>query len=45
MIQAAYARRGQPGKAGPALRRELELCQVKQGETIAVVSDLATRRE
>jgi 2,5-dihydroxypyridine 5,6-dioxygenase len=34
-----------PAKLAMLYRRELELCRVKSGETIAVVSDLGTRRE
>jgi 2,5-dihydroxypyridine 5,6-dioxygenase len=34
-----------PAKLPALYRQELELCQVKKGETIALVSDLATRRE
>jgi 2,5-dihydroxypyridine 5,6-dioxygenase len=34
-----------PAKLALLYRRELELCNVKKGETIAAVSDLATRRE
>jgi 2,5-dihydroxypyridine 5,6-dioxygenase len=34
-----------PAKLGQLYRREFELCKVKRGETIAVVSDLGTRRE
>jgi 2,5-dihydroxypyridine 5,6-dioxygenase len=46
MIQAAYrAQEINPAKLVQLYRRELELCRVKKGETIAVVSDLATRRE
>jgi len=46
MIQAAYrAQEVNPAKLVQLYRRELELCRVKKGETIAVVSDLATRRE
>src|SRR5205809_7998492 len=46
MIQAAYrAQEVNPAKLVQLYRRERELCQVKKGETIAVVSDLATRRE
>ena len=46
MIQAAYrAQEVNPAKLVQLYRRELELCQVQKGETIAVVSDLATRRE
>src|SRR2546425_13161460 len=46
MIQSAYrAQEVNPAKLAQLYRRELELCRVKKGETIAVVSDLATRRE
>src|SRR5437660_5471793 len=46
MIQAAYrAKEVNPGKLVQLYRRELELCKAKKGETIAVVSDLSTRRE
>jgi 2,5-dihydroxypyridine 5,6-dioxygenase len=46
MIQAAFrAQEVNPAKLVQLYRREFELCQVKQGETISVVSDLATRRE
>src|SRR6267142_4517387 len=46
MIQAAYrAQEVNPAKLVQLYRRELELCQVKKGETICLVSDLATRRE
>src|SRR5829696_7899668 len=34
-----------PAKLALLFRRQLDLCQVKKGETLAVVSDLATRRE
>ena len=34
-----------PAKLALLFRRQLELCNVKKGETIAAVSDLATRRE
>jgi 2,5-dihydroxypyridine 5,6-dioxygenase len=34
-----------PAKLALLYRRELELCGVKSGETIALVSDLGTRRE
>jgi 2,5-dihydroxypyridine 5,6-dioxygenase len=46
MIQAA-ARPAEvnPAKLAMLYRRELELCGVKRGETIACVSDLGTRRE
>jgi 2,5-dihydroxypyridine 5,6-dioxygenase len=46
MIQSAYrAQEVNPAKLVQLYRRELELCRVEKGETIAVVSDLATRRE
>ena len=46
MIQGAFrAQEVNPAKLAQLYRKELELCQVKKGETIAVVSDLATRRE
>jgi 2,5-dihydroxypyridine 5,6-dioxygenase len=46
LLQAAV----QPAEINPAnlailFQRELELCRVKSGETIALVSDLGTRRE
>ncbi|HET9350700.1 MAG TPA: hypothetical protein VFO02_05140, partial [Burkholderiales bacterium] len=34
-----------PAKLALLYRREFEMCQVKKGETIVAVSDLATRRE
>lgn len=34
-----------PAKLAMLYRREFEMCRVKSGETIAVVSDLGTRRE
>ncbi|HEU4352477.1 MAG TPA: hypothetical protein VFR66_11450, partial [Burkholderiales bacterium] len=34
-----------PAKLALLYRREFEMCQVKRGETIVAVSDLATRRE
>src|SRR5687767_15642291 len=34
-----------PAKLAQLYRREFELCNVKKGETIVAVSDLATRRE
>ena len=34
-----------PAKLAMLYRREFELCRVKGGETIAIVSDLGTRRE
>ena len=46
MMQAAFrAQELNPAKLVQLYRRELELSRVKKGETIAVVSDLATRRE
>src|SRR5204863_1689373 len=46
MIQSAFrAQEVNPAKLAQLYRRELELCQAKKGETIAVVSDLSTRRE
>src|SRR4029077_14999109 len=46
MIQAA-ARTTEvnPAKMAMLYKRELELCKVKSGDTIALVSDLGTRRE
>ena len=46
MIQAA-ARTTEvnPAKMAMLYKRELELCKVKAGDTIALVSDLGTRRE
>jgi 2,5-dihydroxypyridine 5,6-dioxygenase len=34
-----------PAKLALLYRREFEMCQVRKGETIVAVSDLATRRE
>src|SRR5215467_7896706 len=34
-----------PGKLTQLFRQQLELCKVKPGETIAIVSDLGTRRD
>src|SRR5918995_5046559 len=46
MIQSSFrAQEVNPAKLVQLYRKELELCQVKKGETISVVSDLATRRE
>src|SRR5438045_5620704 len=46
MIQSAFrAQEVNPAKLVQLYRKEFELCQVKKGETIAVVSDLSTRRE
>jgi len=46
MIQAGFrAQEVNPAKLAQLYRRELQLCEVRKGETIAVVSDLATRRE
>jgi 2,5-dihydroxypyridine 5,6-dioxygenase len=45
-VQAAYrAQELNPGRLTSVFRSQLELCKVKQGETIAVISDLSTRRE
>src|SRR5207245_2832934 len=46
MIQSAFrAQEVNPAKLVQLYRKEFELCRVKKGETIAIVSDLATRRE
>ena len=46
MIQSAFrAQEMNPAKLVQLYRKEFELCRVKKGETIALVSDLATRRE
>ena len=46
MMQGAYrAQEVNPAKLAQLYRREFELCRVKKGETLAVVSDLSTRRE
>src|SRR5437763_13966626 len=46
MIQSAFrAQEVNPAKLVQLYRREFELCKARKGETIAVVSDLATRRE
>lgn len=46
MIQSGFrAQEVNPAKLVQLYRREFELCRVKKRETIAVVSDLATRRE
>src|SRR5687767_15936494 len=46
MMQSAYrAQEVNPAKMVQLYRKELELSKVKKGETICVVSDLATRRE
>jgi 2,5-dihydroxypyridine 5,6-dioxygenase len=48
MIPVQAAQRVQelnPGRLTNLFRRQLELCNVKKGETIAVVTDLGTRRE
>ena len=42
---ALRAQEVNPAKLAQLYRKELELSQVKKGETICVVSDLATRRE
>ena len=46
MINAAsHPTEVNPAKLAMLYKRELELCKVKPGETIALVSDLGTRRE
>ena len=46
MMQSAFrAQEVNPAKLAQLYRKELELSKVKKGETICVVSDLATRRE
>ena len=46
MIQSAFrAQEVNPAKLVQLYRREFQLCEVKKGETVAVVSDLSTRRE
>src|SRR2546429_3545300 len=46
MIQSAFrSQEVNPAKLVQLYRKEFELSQVKKGETICVVSDLATRRE
>lgn len=46
MMQSALrAQEVNPAKLVQLYRREFGLCQVKKGETIVTVSDLATRRE
>src|SRR5262247_1684362 len=46
MMQSAYrAQEVNPAKLVQLYRKELELSQVRKGETICAVSDLATRRE
>src|SRR6476619_6512755 len=46
MINAAsHPTEVNPAKMAMLYKRELELCKVKPGETIALVSDLGTRRE
>jgi 2,5-dihydroxypyridine 5,6-dioxygenase len=45
MAAASRAQELNPAKLAMLYRREFELCKVKSGETIALVSDLATRRE
>src|SRR2546430_10444613 len=46
MIQSAFrSQEVNPAKLVQLYRKEFELCRVKKGETIALVSDLATRRE
>lgn len=34
-----------PAKLAMLFRKQFELCKIKPGETIAIVSDLGTRRE
>jgi 2,5-dihydroxypyridine 5,6-dioxygenase len=46
VLQSAIrALEGNPASLAGLFRRQLELCRVGQGETIALVSDLTTRRE
>ena len=46
MLQAAVrAPEGNPAGLAFLYRQQFELCGVKRGETIALVSDLTTRRE
>jgi 2,5-dihydroxypyridine 5,6-dioxygenase len=46
MMQAAYrAQEVNPAKLVQLYRRQFELCKVQRGETLALVSDLSTRRE
>src|ERR1700722_1708715 len=46
MLQAAIrAPEGNPAGLAFLYRRQFELCKVQRGETIALVSDLTTRRE
>src|SRR5215212_7681313 len=46
MIQSAFrSQEVNPAKLAQLYRREFQLCAVKRGETIALVSDLSTRRE
>jgi 2,5-dihydroxypyridine 5,6-dioxygenase len=45
-MQAAFrSQEMNPGKMTGLFRSQLGLCQVKRGETVAIVSDLGTRRE
>ena len=34
-----------PAKLAALFRKEFEMCNVKEGETIALLSDLSSRRE
>src|SRR5579863_2209363 len=46
MLQSAIrALEGNPASLAGLFRRQFELCRVQPGETIALVSDLTTRRE
>src|ERR1700728_137096 len=46
MLQAAIrAPEGNPAGLAVLYRRQFEQCKVQRGETIAIVSDLGTRRE
>src|SRR5438477_10646029 len=46
MIQSAFrAQEVNPAKLVQLYRREFQLCEVRKGETVAVVGDLGTRRE
>src|SRR5258706_10172982 len=45
-VQSAYrVQELNPAKLAGLFRRQLQMCNVKEGETVAVVSDLSTRRE
>ncbi len=46
MLQASFrAQELNPARLPALFRRQFQLCKVKPGETVAVVSDVATRRE